>query len=647
MKYPILRYTTLLLLLLSWTATKARTLVWQENFDNATVNNTTVSTPVAIAASPSACVGTATNGDYSYEVYTDAGKVYFKFRPLSPITGSNACLIYIKEGSATTYPGYDMTALGSDFIFNKAIGNGTTTSFYFTYNVPSGGQRNSSANPHAYIVGTVCVSGAPTVSITSPTEGSSFSAPASVTINATAADADGTVTKVDFYNGATLLGTDATSPYSYTWTGVAIGNYSLTAKATDNSNLTTTSIPINIIVNAPSTDGYCGTVANGDYKYKAETNNGIVTITFRPLTPIAGCAYVFAYIREGATGAYPGAAMTASGSDFVFTKTVANGIPLSIYFTYQTPPLGERNSSATPHSYTVGTNCTGIIGSAPTISITSPANNASFTEPATITLNANAADADGTIAKVEFFNGATLIGTDATSPYSVNWTSVAAGTYNVSAKATDNSGLTTISSLVKINVNINNTTGFCGTLANGDYSYKAETSGGNVVFTFHPLTPILGSASAIVFIRESGTGVYPGYPMTAVGADFRFTKAIANGTPISIYFTYSVPSGGERNSSDTPHSYTVGTNCLKTAIYDPLSDLQNGIMIKNTLSSTTIDITVIDEKPRTLSIYNTAGQILLTEKIQGSKTLNISTLSNGFYIIQTEKGEVARFAKEN
>lgn len=592
------------------------------------------------------CVGTAVNGDYSYEIYTSTGSVYIKFRPLSPITGSNACLVYIKEGSNTTYPGYAMTASGSDFIFNRPISNGTTTSFYFTYNVPSGGQRNSSADPHAYVVGTVCVAGAPTVSITSPTEGSNFSAPASITINATAADANGTVSKVEFFNGTTLLGEDATSPYSYVWTGVAAGTYSVTAKATDNSSLSTTSIPINITVTTPSTDGYCGTVANGDYKYKAETNNGIVTITFKPLTPIAGCAYVFAYVREGATGAYPGAAMTAAGSDFVFTKPVANGVPLSIYFTYQTPPAGERNSSATPHSYTVGTNCTGITGSAPTISITSPTNNANFTEPATITLNANAADADGTVSKVEFFNGATLIGTDATSPYSVNWASVPAGTYNVSAKATDNSGLTTISSLVKINVNINNATGFCGTVANGDYSYKAETSGSNVVFTFHPLTPILGSASAIIFIRESGTGTYPGYPMTAVGADYRFTKAIANGTPISIYFTYSVPSGGERNSSDTPHSYTVGTNCLKTAVYDPNNTFQSGILINKTLANNTIDVTVVDGKSRTLNIYNTAGQQVMVEKINGSKTLTINMLSNGLYIIQTEKGETARFVKE-
>jgi beta-glucanase (GH16 family) len=377
--------------------------------------NTTTSTAVTLLVKPAACTGTAVSGDYSYEVYTEAGTVYFRFHPLAPIAGSSLAILQLREGNAGV-AGYTMTASGGDFTFSKAIANGVNTSFYFTYAVPSGGERNSSANPHAYFVGTVCVAGEPSVSITSPVEAASFTAPASITIDATATDAGGTVTQVEFYNGATLLGTDAISPYSYTWTGVAAGSYVLTAKATDNSNITKVSTPVNIVVNAPSTDGFCGTAVNGDYKYRATTLGGAVTIIFHPLSPIAGCNSSLIYIREGTTGGYGGYTMTQVGTDFVFTKNIANGIPLSIYFTYNTPPGGERNSSANPHSYTVGTNCTGIAGTAPTVSITSPANNANFTEPATITINADAIDTDGTITNVEFYRGATLIGSDNTAP---------------------------------------------------------------------------------------------------------------------------------------------------------------------------------------------------------------------------------------
>jgi hypothetical protein len=89
---------------------------------------------------------------------------------------------------------------------------------------------------------------APTVSITAPANGATYTAPATVVINATAADSDGTVSKVDFYQGSTLLGTDTTSPYSYTWTNVAAGSYSLTADATDNGGATTTSAAVGITV---------------------------------------------------------------------------------------------------------------------------------------------------------------------------------------------------------------------------------------------------------------------------------------------------------------------------------------------------------------------------------------------------------------
>jgi Bacterial Ig domain len=319
------------------------------------------------------------------------------------------------------------------------------------------------------------------------------------------------------------------------------------------------SMAANIVVNIPDDDGYCGTVANGDYQYKVVTFGTNVSFTFHPLSPITGCNLALIYIREGA-GGYEGVAMTAVGPDFIYNKTIANNTPLSIYFTYNTPPVGERNSSATPHAYTVGANCTG--GTPPTVSVTSPTNNTTYTEPvALINISATAADADGTISKVEFYNGTTLLSTKTSAPYSLDLTNVAAGNYFISAKATDNSGLFTLSSIVKVIVNPDNSSGFCGTLANGDYSYKAVTVGSNVEFLFHPLSPIQGCALSIIYIKE-GSGGFAGNNMTAVGNDFKYTRAVAAGTPLSIYFTYSTPPTGERNSSATPHSYTVGANCL-------------------------------------------------------------------------------------
>lgn len=88
----------------------------------------------------------------------------------------------------------------------------------------------------------------PIVSITSPTANQAFStAPANITITANASDPDGAVSKVEFYNGSTLLGTVTSAPYTYAWTNVAAGNYTITAKAYDNNGaVSSTSVSISV-----------------------------------------------------------------------------------------------------------------------------------------------------------------------------------------------------------------------------------------------------------------------------------------------------------------------------------------------------------------------------------------------------------------
>ena len=115
----------------------------------------------------------------------------------------------------------------------------------------SGGQAASIA---AEPVVNNCINKSPTVAITSPANGSSFTAPATITITANASDVDGTISKVEFYNGSTKLGEKAAAPYSFTWNNVAVGTYSLTAVATDNLNAKTTSSTISIsVINSTTT----------------------------------------------------------------------------------------------------------------------------------------------------------------------------------------------------------------------------------------------------------------------------------------------------------------------------------------------------------------------------------------------------------
>ena len=124
---------------------------------------------------------------------------------------------------------------------------------------------------------------APSVTLTAPANGASFTAPATIAMTATASDTDGTIASVKFYNGSTLLGTDTTSPYAYTWTNVAAGSYSLTAKATDNSGAVSTSAVAVVTVTAANSapvftvDPISKAGATEDASYTGQTLSGSAT----------------------------------------------------------------------------------------------------------------------------------------------------------------------------------------------------------------------------------------------------------------------------------------------------------------------------------------------------------------------------------
>jgi C1A family cysteine protease len=91
----------------------------------------------------------------------------------------------------------------------------------------------------------------PVVSLISPTPGASFTAPALIEFGAAASDNDGTVSKVEFYQGATKLGEVVEAPYTFAWTNVSAGTYQLHARAIDNAGATVDSSPVTVVVNPP------------------------------------------------------------------------------------------------------------------------------------------------------------------------------------------------------------------------------------------------------------------------------------------------------------------------------------------------------------------------------------------------------------
>jgi cellulose 1,4-beta-cellobiosidase len=132
--------------------------------------------------------------------------------------------------------GQNVSAVPLDW--NRNIGTNGNTSIGF-----NGRWTGSfSGNPTNFAVNGVACNGggggnqAPSVALTSPTAGSSFASGSPIPLAATASDPDGTINRVEFLVDGALVGTDTSSPYSFSATGVAVGNHTAAARAVDNGN---------------------------------------------------------------------------------------------------------------------------------------------------------------------------------------------------------------------------------------------------------------------------------------------------------------------------------------------------------------------------------------------------------------------------
>ncbi|MFZ6745257.1 Ig-like domain-containing protein [Undibacterium sp. JH2W] len=270
----------------------------------------------------------------------------------------------------------------------------------------------------------------PTVSLTAPTANARYASPAAITLTANASNTGDTISKVDFYQGATLLGTATTAPYTYTWSNAPTGSYSLTAKATNSHNEVKTSTAVAVVVNNGPTVSLTAPVANSSVAGKAT-----ITITANA-TDADGTVSKVEF--------YNGATLLGSSTTSPYSYNWVNVIP----GTYSITAKATDNLSGTTTSSPVSITVTNPI----TVNVTAPANNASVTVGTPIAITATAADSKGTISKVEFYNGTTLLGSSTTAPYSYNWANAVVGTYSLTAKVTDSQSLTQTSTPVTVQV---------------------------------------------------------------------------------------------------------------------------------------------------------------------------------------------------
>lgn len=290
----------------------------------------------------------------------------------------------------------------------------------------------------------------PSVSITAPLNNASFVQGSNISLSANAMD-NGSVSKVEFFNGNTLLGTDTQSPYTLSLNNLPVGNHILTAKAIDNCGGVKTSAAVAIQITGSML-------------------NTLPAVTFtKPLNQASFTAPATLVVNVSASDADAGDAIAGVSlylnSVLVREEVVApydwnhNGQDPAL----QNLPAGNyilRAVAKDTHGATKETSIVIVItGSVdpcltlppPTIAITAPANNAQFEAGQTISISANASS-HGTISKVEFLQGNTLVMMDAVSPFVYSTSTLASGTYSFTAKVYDGCGKISVSTPVTINV---------------------------------------------------------------------------------------------------------------------------------------------------------------------------------------------------
>jgi Rieske Fe-S protein len=326
----------------------------------------------------------------------------------------------------------------------------TTANGTHNYTAKATDSSNNSATSAPVVAVTVNIpTAAPTVTLGS----SSNNVTANGSINLTAtvtSDPAVTITKVDFYDGATLLGTVNAAPYSFTpaaFTSANNGTHNYTAKATDSSLKTGTStiaaVVVNIAVISP-------TVSLGSSSTSV-TAASSVTLT-AAVTPGSGTISKVEFF-EGAT-------LLSTKTAAPYTYAPAYTSTNNGTHTYTAVVTDSNAKTGTSAAVAVAVNIAATV-TPPTVTLTS--SSTSVTAAGSITLKATVTVGSGTISKVEFFDGTTLLGTGTLTAGTYNYTPTAFtsannGTHSYTAKVTA-SDATTTSATVSVVVNISTATG--------------------------------------------------------------------------------------------------------------------------------------------------------------------------------------------
>jgi chitinase len=236
-------------------------------------------------------------------------------------------------------------------------------------------------------------------------------------LTANASSTTGSISKVDFYNGTVLLGTVTSPPYRVSWSNIPLGNYTLSAQATDAAGMTASSTPVIVFARMPPVVSLNSPVANARL------------LTATSLTLFASASSASNPIRQVD---FYATSLATNVTTLIATDSIA---PYSAVWISTTPgnyTLTARATAATSLMTTSSPVAVEVVDAL--VTLTSPVTHP--TAPATVPLTALISSAFP-VSQVDFYattvvsNVTTLIGTSTGVPFGVIWTNAPTGNYRL------------------------------------------------------------------------------------------------------------------------------------------------------------------------------------------------------------------------
>ncbi len=315
----------------------------------------------------------------------------------------------------------------------------------------------------------------PSVRLLTPGEGETFLLGHTIQITAVSQNFTDAVSSVKFYAGVNWLGVVTNRPFGsgghpigpafslFAWSNAPAGAYALKAVATDLAGTSVTSAPVDITVVTDIPPVVSLVKPRDGATILAHTNLALVASAYDPDGSVAHVEFFEGLSSLGVVTNPPVIWLTNRGGVFPirlssYSLTWSNVPPGAYSLTAVATDNGGVSTTSAAVAITVVTDLP------PVVEIVGPSDGARYYSPANITISAAAKDADGTIAGVEFFEGAKSLGLvtntisvtnrdlEVLNLYDLTWSNVPPAAYTLTAVATDNGGISSTSAPVTVTV---------------------------------------------------------------------------------------------------------------------------------------------------------------------------------------------------